>query len=147
MPCLIPRGISLKQLMCSLFLSFDLEQFFHFAKCTLAVLLFHLVSCRFIPFNICSTKFDYLGNLNRDHGGVSQDLTRAECCTSATVPGNTFFSLQGLRLDRMWFIGLKRACPEPFSAKRHQFNLSIFLNRVIKGLVCFGSRPSDSRSS
>ena len=105
MPCLIPRGISLKQLMCSLFLSFDLEQFFHFAKCTLAVLLFHLVSCRFIPFNICSTKFDYLGNLNRDHGGVSQDLTRAECCTSATVPGNTFFSLQGLRLDRMWFIG------------------------------------------
>ena len=105
MPCLIPRGISLKQLMCSLFLSFDLEQFFHFAKCTLAVVLFHLVSCRFIPFNFFSTKFDYLGNLNRDHGGVSQDLTRAECCTSATVPGNTFFSLQGLRLDRMWFIG------------------------------------------
>ena len=80
-PALLPRGISLKQLMCSLFLSFDLEQFFHFAKCTLAVVLFHLVSCRFIPFNFCSTKFDYLGNLNRDHGGLSQDLTRAECCT------------------------------------------------------------------
>ena len=40
-----------------------------------------------------------------------------------------------------------RACPKPFSAKKHQFNLSIFLNRVIKGLVCFGSRPSDSRTS
>ena len=146
MPCLIPRGISLKQLMCSLFLSFDLEQFFHFAKCTLAVLLFHLVSCRFIPFNFAlqsSIIWEIWIEIMEVCRKTSRELSVAH---RQQYPGTRSFPYRDCDWTECGLLAL-RACPKPFSAKKHQFNLSIFLNRVIKGLVCSGSRPSDSRTS
>ena len=138
MPWLIPRGISL-----FLFLSFDLEQCFFILENA------HFWSFNSTWFPAVSFHFILQGTIKQCPGKtlpqssmrkfeqISWRCVARPHASCNSILGKT--SLQRLLLDRIWFIGLTRACSKPFSDRKHQFNLYIVLNREIPGLFCSGS--------